>query len=127
MKNQRLAKNKHFLCLLSDCKKIQRRAILSNASRDQIYSICECILNVCNGNLPLDSANFKKLRPFRSHFRTILDKRVSLRKRKQTLVQHGGFLQFLIPAVISGLAQIISTAINSNKNAFRDKDDASAV
>jgi len=39
-----------------------------------------------------------------------------LRNKKEILIQKGGFLQFLIPAVISGITSIISSYISNKKS-----------
>ena len=42
-----------------------------------------------------------------------LVQKVGLKSKKQLLVQKCGFLQFLIPAAISGIASILSSVIPS--------------
>ena len=42
-------------------------------------------------------------------------KHSSLSEKKHILIQKGGFLQFVIPAVISGLATIISSVISKKE------------
>ena len=56
------------------------------------------------------------LNPYAKHCRKILDKKLYLKAKKKILIkkgiQKGGFLQFIIPAVISGIATIVSSLIN---------------
>ena len=108
----RLSKNKNYLCLLSNCKNKLRKVIVSNSNKDQIYSVCECILNVSSGNVKLNDEDFTKLKKYKKIFRKLLNKSSGLREKKKLLVQHGGFLQFLIPAVISGISSIVAAAIS---------------
>ena len=108
----RLSKNKNYLCLLSCCKNKLRKAIVLNSNKDQIYSVCECILNVSNGNIKLNQEDFLRLKKYKKIFRSLLSKRSGLREKKKILIQRGGFLQFLIPAVISGISSIVAAAIS---------------
>ena len=112
MNSQRFETNKNFLCLLA--KSNLKLALINNADKEQIYSICECILNVCYGNIKLSPEDFNSLKPFKRTFNRILDRKNKLLVKKKIILQKGGFLQFLIPAVISGLASIISAVISKN-------------
>ena len=67
----RFSKNKNYLCLLSNCKNKLRKAIVTNSTREQIYSICECILNVCNGNIKISKEEFLKLKKYKKDFQSI--------------------------------------------------------
>lgn len=111
-KLNRFSKNKNYLCLLSNCKNKLRRAIVSNSNREQIYSVCECILNVSNGNVKLSKDDFAKLKKYNKNFKSLLDRKSNLKEKKKLLIQRGGFLQFLIPAVISGISSIVAAAIS---------------
>ena len=108
----RFTKNKNYLCLLSNCKNKLRRAIVTNSTSEQIYSVCECILNVCNGNVKLSKEDFLKLKKYKKYFNKLINKRIGIKEKKKVLVQHGGFLQFLIPAIISGISSIVSAVIS---------------
>ena len=72
-KLNRFSKNKNYLCLLSNCKNKLRRAIVSNSNREQIYSVCECILNVSNGNVKLSKDDFAKLKKYNKNFKSLPD------------------------------------------------------
>ena len=39
----------------------------------------------------------------------------TLKEKKKILVQHGGFLQYLIPAAITGISEIISSLIRDGQ------------
>ena len=108
--------NKELLIVLSKCQKKLRNSIIENASKDNINSICECILNVSNGNVHINQHTYKKLKPFSKTFKKLLDRKTKIKDKKQLIIQKGGFLQFLIPAIVSGIASIISSTISSNKS-----------
>ena len=114
MKSNRLMKNKDFLLLLSKCKPKLRKALVTSGSKESIYSIIECILNVCNGNVRINSQDFQKLKPYNKTFKKLIDKKVHIGEKKNLIIQKGGFLEVLIPAIISGLASIISSAISNS-------------
>ena len=48
---ERVEKNVDFLKILSKCKSNMRKVILSNADKDLINTICECVHNCLNGNI----------------------------------------------------------------------------
>ena len=108
----RFSKNKNYLCLLSCCKNKLRRAIVLNSNKDQIYSVCECVMNVSNGNVKLGKEDFLRLKKYKKTFKKLLSKSAGLKEKKDILIQRGGFLQFLIPAVISGISSIVAAAIS---------------
>ena len=115
MSSNRYQKNRHYLCLLSGCKNKLKKAIVNGSSKEQIDAICECILNVCNGNIKLEEENFKKLRPYNRTFKKLLGRKLRTSDKKKIILQHGGFLPILIPAIISAIGGIISASI-SRKN-----------
>lgn len=101
--------NQDFLRLLCSSKRKCQKLLIKSASKDQIYSICEIILNILNGNIKVDEKNFKKLKTKRKLLRQII-KRGPV-KEKKYLIQKGGFLQLLLPSIITGLATLISSFI----------------
>lgn len=114
MKSNRLKNNKEFLILLSKCKPKLRKALVSGATKESIYAIIECILNVCNGNVNINQEDYQKIKPFNKTFKKLVDKGVDLKQKRKIIIQKGGFLQVHIPAIISGIASIISSAISNN-------------
>jgi hypothetical protein len=88
-----------------------RKAILAHADKRLITSLCELIYNVLKNNINISEQNRAKLLKHRKFLRELCEKS-SLKAKKKILIQKGGFLQFLIPAVIGGIAQIISSAIS---------------
>ena len=95
------------------CTKENQKDIIRKAKGPLINKICECILNIINGKIKISSQDFEKLKPYKNLFRKLLVKRTGLGEKKRLIIQKGGFLQILIPAIISGLASIISSAISS--------------
>ena len=92
-----------------------RKAILISADKKLVEAICQSIHNVLVGNINISALDREKLKKFRKTLHQLLEKS-SLKTKKKILIQRGGFLQFLIPAVVSGIANKISSVISSNSN-----------
>lgn len=110
-----IEKQKHILCTLSKCKPKMRKAILISADKELITAICESIFNMLNSNLDINRETLTKLKPFKKTFRKLVSKS-TLANKKKILIQKGGFLEFLVPAVISGISSIVSSIISANNS-----------
>ncbi len=114
MAKSTIDREKDMLMALAHCKLKIRKAILSNADRQLVDAICQCVYNMLSGNIELSPTQKTALIKYRHAMRKLVEKS-SLKQKKKILVQNGGFLQFLIPAVITGISSIISSIISSNK------------
>lgn len=108
-----IKKQKELLIYLGKCKAKIRKAILANADRDLIDAICQCVFNLLSGNIDLNDKEKDNLVKYKKALRAIVT-RSSIKDKKKILVQQGGFLEFLIPAAISGISSIISSIISSS-------------
>ena len=97
--------------LLSNKK--YRKPIIAHADKKLVKAICEIIYNVLKNNINLSPTYKSKLQKYKKALRCMCEKS-SLKNKKTILKQRGGFLQFLIPAVVGGLSEIISAAISRN-------------
>jgi len=79
---------------------------LKNADEDFILCICECILNTLNGHINYSPKVFKKLEKNKNILRKINSIK-KLKDKKKILIQKGGFLQYLLPAAISVITNLI--------------------
>ncbi len=104
-----------LLKALGHCKLKIRKAILNNADKDLVDAICQCVFNLLQGNLDLTQAQKTELNKYRHTLRKLVQKS-SLKTKKKILSQHGGFLQYLIPAAISGISQIISSLVENKSS-----------
>jgi hypothetical protein len=94
--------------------------------KETINNIAELFLNILNGNIQISEGMKNKIKPFAKSYRKFLDKKTNLKTKKRILfnkgiIQKGVFLQFLIPAIITGITSIITTIINS-KNTKVDQN-----
>ena len=107
--SRRLKDNADFLRVLAKSTLKLRRAILKCCHSELIKTICEVTLNVLKGVVPIDEKQKKKLRRYKTVLRTLADKKVSIKKKRESLNQAGrNFLPFLIPPVLSVLANLLS-------------------
>ena len=93
--------------MLKTTKPKVRKAIFSNCDKELVNSICECLLNVLNGNVLLSGCDTRKLRKHKAVLRKVAEKRVHLSGKKKLIVQRGGFLLPLLRAVLSAVAGLI--------------------
>ena len=93
-----------FLKVLAKCKAKQRKALLQNISPGLLKCLCECSLNVLKGNVKLTSSQKQLLRRHRKVLRSLADRKTTVKRKKQLLVQKGGFLPALLGPILSTLA-----------------------
>ena len=94
------------------CKKSTRNQIIQNSKGPFINKICECVLNVLNGKVKITQEEFKKLKPYKKLFRKLLKKRLAINKKKNLIIQRGGFLGTLIPIILGAIPELISKAVS---------------
>ena len=105
---QRLRKNHDFLKLLVKCTPAQCETILKVADDALVRTICECILNILKGTVPVSKPAKKKLLVHKKLLIALAEKSTPLEKKKKLLVQHGGnFLSVLLPPVLRVLSSIL--------------------
>ena len=103
------SESQDLLKVLSHCKPKIRNAILKNCENDLIPIICDCVYNVMKGNVP--SLTQEKVNELASHKTSLikLTKKVSIKKKRNILVQKGGgFLPFLLPLVAPLIVKAVS-------------------
>src|SRR4051812_27341009 len=88
---------------------VRRRLLESNCDGDFVCCITECVKNLLQGAVPLNSTQRKKLSAKKSVLRQLAQKKTSLRK-KQKLIQSGGFLGALLGPLVSILGGLFNGA-----------------
>lgn len=87
--------------------KLQKQLLKKIDSRC-IKTICECTLNTLKGNIRLSKKQKKSLSKHKNTLRTLAFKKLSLKKKRNLLVQKGGgFLSLLLPSAISLISGLI--------------------
>jgi len=107
---------------VSDLKKLKRLSkkgrnkFFKECSKDCVMRICECIKNVLKGNVSLKSCHLKKLSRHRQSLRSLSAKSTTLAKRRK-LLQKGGFLGALLPAILPVITSLIGSFMQDNNAA----------
>ena len=103
------AEDKKRLAILKILSKSEPRvvkSILQTADLKLINLLSECALNVLNQNVKVGKNRKKSLRKFRKHMEKLAYEKLPL-KKKRTILQKGGFLSILLPAVLPTLLKAL--------------------
>ena len=111
---KRIEQNLELLRVISNCKKNKRNILIKKGDKEFILSICECVFNTLKGNINFKKSDLIKLKKYKNTLRNLLNKS-SIIKKKEILVQNGGFLQILLPTIVSGVLTLIQSLV-TNKN-----------
>lgn len=113
MKN--LFKFKDKLFFLCFCNKKQFKNLIQNESSNFINVLCECVMNVTNGNIKISNSLFRKLKKKKNILRELLKK--SSFEKKKKVIQEGGFINLIIPSILSTLSSILTNLLaNKSEN-----------
>jgi hypothetical protein len=104
-----ISRNKKFLRTLSKakCPKTRKR-LLSHATPQQIRALQEIAYNARSREFPLKQTDIKKI--IKGRYRAPIyeaGKKGSLKSKRELFIQHGGFLQYLIPVALGALANLV--------------------
>ncbi len=106
--SRRMKVHAPYLQVLAKGNATQRQGILNGASRELIFCLCECALNVLNGNVPLSSSQKKKLSKHKLRLRQLVKKNTSISKKKRLLkYQKGGWVSALLGPVLGVLGSLL--------------------
>ena len=84
--SKRLEAQAPYLRVLATANAKQREAILNGANKELVYCLCECALNILQGNVNLQPAEKTALKRYRHRLRKLTDKKIGLRKKKDILL-----------------------------------------
>ena len=79
--------------------------MLRKADAKLVRRICECALNMLVGNVPLSKGHTSRLCKHAKVLRKLVASDITLQRKKNTIVQRGGFL----PAQLAPLIDTILT------------------
>ena len=80
--------------------KQKHKWLKKNSSKEFVYCICECAQNILNGKVPLNTNKKNLLRKQKTGLRNLLKKSLSI-KKKQKIIQKGGFLGANLGPIVS--------------------------
>ena len=75
------------------------KALIRESGPYLVKAICECAYNTSKGNVPFTPAQYRKLRRYKKHLRTLADREKSQKVKKRTL-QSSGFLGALLSTIL---------------------------
>lgn len=105
---QRVRNNKKILEYFAACSSKDQKNILKFVNSDAIKTILEIIINILKGNLKIDENLKNKLKKYKSILYKLNCPKKSLKQKRKVLIQKGGFLNFLIPAVLGAILNKIT-------------------
>ena len=105
---QRLKAHAPYLHVLATGNPKQREGVLAGASKELIYCICECALNILRGNVSLSTKEKKSLKRHRQKLRDLSNKKISIKKKRQLMLkQRGGWVTAVLAPILSSLAGLL--------------------
>ena len=95
-----------LLKVLADAKPELKKAIIKHVPAETIQAISEIILNMLKGVIKLTARQKQRLSRYKKEFRSLADKALSIKRKRNILVQKGGGagLAALIPIALAVLA-----------------------
>ncbi len=105
-KTKKLRKTFEKVRLLSLATPHVRKQLVHEGGKDLINCVSECCVNILKGNVPLTSKQKKILCNHKTKLRTLAQKKVSLKKKKE-IIQKGGFLGAILAPVASVLGSLL--------------------
>lgn len=105
-----LEENIHLLQVLHQAHPKLRKAILENAKGSLVTCLCECAKNILNSNVPAQPHHLKQLKRYRKDVFSLVNKKVSKKKKKQ-LLQKGGFIKALLAPIAIALFSSLAKKI----------------
>lgn len=92
-----------ILKVILNAKPELRNAILLNADKELVCSICEIVLNLLSGNIKIDDQQKKKLSKHKDLLRNIVKKTKGWKQKRQIIQKGGNFLIPLLAPIIGSL------------------------
>lgn len=89
------------------CSAKNRNNLLRKASPSEILSLCECVLNVYKGHVPIEPKTLRRLRIYKKDLLHLLTRKSKVDTKRKRLIQKGGFLPLIASSVIPFLISTI--------------------
>lgn len=107
LSNNRLncvVKQKPILQTLTNSDRKVQKIILDRADKKLVSAICILIFNILKGKLIIDNDDKIKLQKYKKQLRKLVSK--SQLEDKKKILQSGGFLNTLLPLLLTGISAI---------------------
>lgn len=99
---KKLVVNKHFLHILKNASPKLRKNILKQAKPHLIKTLCEICMNTLNGNMTISKSQKLRLKKYKTTLRNLSSPKVKLARKRNILIQKGGFLPVLLGSLLAG-------------------------
>lgn len=86
--SSRVKRHAAFLLLMQQTNPKQRKLLIQSTTNEQLHALFEVMHNIIYGNIPLEKAYIKSLSRYEAHFLNLIDKKVSLKQRREKLLQY---------------------------------------
>ena len=103
----RVRQNSHFLSLLHTTNNKQKKQLLKAATREQILTLSEIVLNLLEGNLPVSHHDLQSLLKFKNILRKLGSFSLNIIKKKKLLTSYSHLIDFLLNLLWEELSSII--------------------
>ena len=84
---QRLMTQEPFLRLLLKSSPRRRKVLLKHATKEELTALFEICLNIRNNKVKLTDNQLKKLKKHKALIRQLSDKKVSFKRKKDSLIK----------------------------------------
>ena len=100
-----MKKQYHMLNALNECSPAERKQLLRIARPELIHAICDCIVNVVYGKVPINNYKKCQLKKKVAVLKKLSSSKEPAAKKKKLLIQHGGgFLSTILGPVLKTIA-----------------------
>ena len=82
--------NQSYLQCLINSPSHQRQVLLETATPEQVHAIVQAAHNICRGSVPLTNQEKEVLTPYKESIKDLEDPSISLKRKKDILIQEGG-------------------------------------
>ncbi|XP_049341305.1 uncharacterized protein LOC125805028 isoform X2 [Astyanax mexicanus] len=106
--SDRLKRNYQVLKSLHQASPRERKLILRQAPTDLVLAICEIALNLLRGRIPLTAQQYARLKRQKKAIKLFADKRKSVKVKRNTINQSGGFLLPLLSVAVPFISSLIA-------------------
>jgi len=108
--------HRHFPLLkhLSKLSERQKKNYIKTADKSLVQSICECCINILNGQVPLTASQKARLKRNKRSLRSLILSKTAIGKKRKIL-QKGGFLSAILSAALPIVGSLIAGAISRSR------------
>ena len=110
---QNIREHAEYLQALKKAKtKKKRQLLLEAGGYPLVKCIGECCHNILHSGVPLSEPVRQHLKKHAKHIREVGDRKVGVKRKKEILLQHGGFLPTLLVPIISAVTGLVGGLLN---------------